>query len=51
MPAGTGVLDDVEKTKTLELLGADKINQSNGMLIDGAKLTYKESITYSSDII
>ena len=51
VPAGTGVLDDVEKTKTLELLGADKINQSNGMLIDCAKLTYKETITYSSDII
>ena len=51
MPVGTGVLDDVEKTKTLELLGADKINQSNGMLIDCAKLTYKETITYSSDII
>lgn len=49
MPAGTGVLDDVEKTKTLELLGADKINQSNGMLIDGAELTYKETVTYSSD--
>ena len=49
VPAGTGVLDDVEKTKTLELLGADKINQSNGMLIDGAELTYKETVTYSSD--
>lgn len=43
--------NSITDTKTLELLGADKINQSNGMLIDGAELTYKESITYSSDII
>lgn len=49
-PARTEILDDVEKTKTMELLGADKINQSNGMLIDGAKLTYKETVTYSSDV-
>ena len=42
--------NSITDTKTLELLGADKINQSNGMLIDGAKLTYKETITYSSDV-
>ena len=41
--------NSITDTKTLELLGADKINQSNGMLIDGAELTYKETVTYSSD--
>lgn len=40
---------DVEKSKNSASLKLNEVNKNNGMLIDGSLLTYKETVSYSSD--
>lgn len=41
--------NEVEKSKNSVSLKLNDVNKNNGMLIDGTLLTYKETVSYSSD--